>query len=501
MITFVVDDVTPSREPRATVPLASRFGGALAIGDAHRAVIDHGSTHPLLAAVGIAFAEHRPLVLSPDAVWLTIAQGVAQHVRLNAEQLRGRLVRHDGKQRLTLERSSLPRDPAEWASVVGGLRELLAAQIGDGRARVLECDFSTTTDADRIASQIVLLDAYSPYFSYWMTGICGIPEITLLGTPDDWRRIRERVDVIAELDLEWWCNSLRPIADHFARAAAGNVDAAFWKRIYNPQDAYGGETITGWITRLYPYLKIDAAVDRRNHMLELPIDEPKQKTVNGKTTYDGPGVRSDTVPATLSRATLRIVNLETETLGSVELVAGVSAVAQDARGALLPISGWHVEPATKRMADVIDRIFAEHEAVSPDPADKRRMWTVEGSADVIELFSRIDRATLFAGERAWQLERPLQVNFVSPLEMSVRRIARLTDGTSLCEAVTWCDRSTRWIVCRTRDKDPGDMLRCCIGVDTPEQIRVLAGSLTEILDAALDTNGDLSPMIVGTLAE
>ncbi|MEV4138816.1 DUF4419 domain-containing protein [Dactylosporangium sp. NPDC049742] len=28
------------------------------------------------------------MVLSPDAVWLSIAHGVAQHVRLHAEQLR-----------------------------------------------------------------------------------------------------------------------------------------------------------------------------------------------------------------------------------------------------------------------------------------------------------------------------------------------------------------------------------------------------------------------------
>jgi Domain of unknown function (DUF4419) len=35
-------------------------------------------------------------VLSPDAVWLTIAQGVAQHVRMNAEELRPRLVNHGG---------------------------------------------------------------------------------------------------------------------------------------------------------------------------------------------------------------------------------------------------------------------------------------------------------------------------------------------------------------------------------------------------------------------
>jgi fructose-1,6-bisphosphatase/inositol monophosphatase family enzyme len=72
----------------------------------------------------------------------------------------------------------------------------------------------------------------------------GIPSITLTGTVADWQQIRERVDVIAELDLAAWCRSLAPIADRFVRAAAGDVDVAFWRRIYNPADAYGGEVIS-----------------------------------------------------------------------------------------------------------------------------------------------------------------------------------------------------------------------------------------------------------------
>ena len=499
MITFAVDDVKPAPAPLPTSPLGLRYvRTALAYGgDPDLPVIDHGDVHPLLAAVGTAFAEHRPLVLSPDAVWLTIAQGVAQHVRLNARALRGRLVRHDGKKQLTITRSSLPRDAAEWASAIGGLRELLAGEIGDGRARVFECDFSTSSDVDRVASQVVLLDAYSPFFSYWMQCICGIPAITLLGTPDDWRRIRERVDVIAELDLELWCRSLRPITDHFARAAAGNVDVAFWKRIYNPNDAYGGASITGWITRLWPYLKIGGSVDHRNHMLELPIDEPKQKTVStglfkkNTTVYDGPGVSSDTVPATLSRATLRFVDHDTHALGMVDLVAGVTAVAQDERGALCPISGWHVEHGTVRMGDVIDRIVAEHDATPAASSDHDR---IEGPPEVLELFSRIERASLFGGR--WQLAPPIYVS-IPNLRGQMSRLARLADGTSLCALFTGGD--TRWVLCRVAEPKPNDMQ--CDGLDRPEQIRVLAGTLVSILDAALETGGDLSQLVVGTLAE
>jgi hypothetical protein len=42
-------------------------------GDGDKIVFKNGAdcVAPLLAAVHVAFAQHRPLVLAPDAVWLT----------------------------------------------------------------------------------------------------------------------------------------------------------------------------------------------------------------------------------------------------------------------------------------------------------------------------------------------------------------------------------------------------------------------------------------------
>src|SRR5688572_4474466 len=38
------------------------------------------SFHPFVEAVHDAYAMHRPLVISPDMVWLMVAQGFAKHV-------------------------------------------------------------------------------------------------------------------------------------------------------------------------------------------------------------------------------------------------------------------------------------------------------------------------------------------------------------------------------------------------------------------------------------
>jgi hypothetical protein len=506
---FRVDEVVAAGDLLPVRPLGERYPEALAVGGVPAMpVIDHGTTHPLLAAVGIAFAQHRPLVLSPDAVWLTIAQGIAQHVRLHAEALRGRLVRHDGRKRLTVVADAIPDDATGWRSAVGKLRAQLAEEIGDGRARLFECDFSTSTDVDRLASQIVLLDAYSPYFSYWMVCVCGIPEITLLGTVEDWRRIRQRLDVIAELDLGFWCRSLVPIVDQFVRAASGNVDVAFWRRIYNPVDAYGGDVITGWITRLYPYIEVEGKVDTPNPMLELAIDEPKNRTNKKERMYSGPGIGSDAVPASVSRVTVHIVDHMSREIKAVALVAGVTAVVQDGEGALRPIAGWHLEDARAQMADVVERIFAEHQVVRPDPEEQRRH--LSGPAELIELYGQIETATLFAGPRAWHLRRPREHHWVDITRIgrwSFYRIADLPSGMSLCSAIGDYTGTAYWILCRLDEPQAQGsaeirvMSERVTALDLPSQIPVLGASLAAILDAALITNGEIDHLMVGHLSD
>src|SRR5690349_296604 len=132
-VTFAVDDVRLATERLPTRRFGDVLGErAICVGAEEEArVVALPGVHPLLGAVHLAFAEHRPLVLSPDAIWLTIAQGVAQHVRQNAERLRSRLVRHEDKKRLTSGLDGpMPTDAASWRAAVQTCRGQLAGEIG-----------------------------------------------------------------------------------------------------------------------------------------------------------------------------------------------------------------------------------------------------------------------------------------------------------------------------------------------------------------------------------
>lgn len=64
---------------------------------------------------------HYPLVLDPDVIWLTIAQGLANHINVNAEKLRRRFVAHDGKKKIIVRRDSFLRGSPEndWPGAFG----------------------------------------------------------------------------------------------------------------------------------------------------------------------------------------------------------------------------------------------------------------------------------------------------------------------------------------------------------------------------------------------
>src|ERR1043165_8993393 len=57
-------------------------------------------SHGLAAAILHAYNRHQHLRLSPDDVWLTIAQGVSRHINLNAERFRHYFVDNEDKKEI-----------------------------------------------------------------------------------------------------------------------------------------------------------------------------------------------------------------------------------------------------------------------------------------------------------------------------------------------------------------------------------------------------------------
>ncbi|KAB8145807.1 DUF4419 domain-containing protein [Chloroflexia bacterium SDU3-3] len=400
MIAFAVSDVALAPKPLPTLPHPETIRATLAvkveqIGPLPSLVICD-DRHALVSAARCAFYDHRPLVLSPDIIWFCIAQGFANHMAIHAEELRERFVDFSEKKTLVVERSDFRLGQENpWEEVFSAFSQQIAASIGEGMRRLLVADFSTTGAVERAATEVLMMDAFQAYFEYEMRVGCGIPSITLLGTPADWQSVRQRALALGEYGLEWWVDELRPILDELVASAEGKVDRAFWQSFFHYRSGSLVQEMTGWIQVLFPYMTtsqrpteekaqqflkdiavleaeeekaMEAAEDeiarqalrkryRRKHML-LSQRVMRASTLVPNTfmtgwsqrlrasqadedTRNGPGMGQ--LPSAISSAPVRCEDVRTGEPANLRFVAGLFGVAQDAvSGALTPAFGWAV---------------------------------------------------------------------------------------------------------------------------------------------------------------
>ena len=207
-----------------------------------------------------AYAEHRPFVLSPDVMWLLISQGFARHINANPENLRKYFVDFTGKLTLIVEsKNDLLKDSTNWNEIFPQFTSQIAEHTSEELINTLTSDFSTTTAIEKVASEITIMEAMEPYFEYVVFYmVCGIPEITLQGTTEDWQKILNKTRKLGNYDLKWWTNELEPILKEFVNASKGNIDKKFWRNMfkYHSQKKYGApKIIDGWIVKFFPYDK------------------------------------------------------------------------------------------------------------------------------------------------------------------------------------------------------------------------------------------------------
>ena len=316
------------------------------------AVMVFSANNMLVEAVHKAFYRHHPLRLSPDVIWLTIAQGLAAHVARNSEELRHLFVSHAGKKVLTVERADFVKGSPhnDWAGVFPEFSAQITEHIGEATRALIENDFSTTTPVDRICSHITLMDTVQSYLEYRMLCGCGLPCVELTGTAADWRSIRKRAAAFDTFGLSWWLKPLLPVLDQFVAAAEGHGqdNRAFWNSMCNLRGASGiyNGPVTGWVQVLFPYL----AHGRRNHALgewsrDSGATEPREAERSSfRPPLRGTGLQLRDFPGSLACAPIIYKDVSTGKSHAMTFEAGITCVVEhaDAGLCLEPRTGWAV---------------------------------------------------------------------------------------------------------------------------------------------------------------
>ena len=238
-----------------------------------------------------AYAGHYSVILSPDAIWTLISQGFCHHISLNTEKLKDKIVNHEGKMEISvISEYDLYSPLMDWDTLLNGFDIQIAENTKGNIADIMRADFSTTGNTERITSQVTLMSAVKSYFDFAaIHTICGIPTITIEGTPDDWRKIIKKVESLRNYDLGWWVDDLKPILQEFVNASEGNVNKDFWQNIVKkdrPESMKNGAgcgvkdatKFDGWFLKFMPFDKDgrtpDTVVYGRNDMLPSVVSAP-----------------------------------------------------------------------------------------------------------------------------------------------------------------------------------------------------------------------------------
>ncbi len=261
-ITFDVSDVitatAPVREVNVRTATERAIGSKVeSCGNYSGNAVDCYPVHGLFAAVGQAFNDHRPLVLSPDIVWLTIVQGLSAHINLAPEKHRGQFVSHQGQKTIQVRRDDFVQGALDnpWNEVFTEFGLHIREDIGHELYQLIVSNFSTTGVVERAASEIALMSTVKAFFQFEVQSMCGIPRVTLEGTISDWVELSKRIDQLQNFAaLDFWLPALKRIVDQFVATASGDISKAFWIDMYKVDDMSGGPYINGWLSHLIPYI-------------------------------------------------------------------------------------------------------------------------------------------------------------------------------------------------------------------------------------------------------
>ena len=188
----------------------------------------------------------------------------------------------EGKKTLTVNRNGFLApggavNANDWLGVLPEFQSQIMSNTHPGSIEPALPSFTTTDAVAAAAYSATLMRALQNFFDYGMMTSCGIPSITLLGSPHDWSDLRSRFLRLAD---KWmgltpstceWTNAVDQLLAQFESARAGKVDVEWWKSIFKYESRQGSfqPYITGHLTCLFPWSRRGTWIGLRDSIGEV----------------------------------------------------------------------------------------------------------------------------------------------------------------------------------------------------------------------------------------
>jgi hypothetical protein len=460
-ITFQVAEVALASEPLGTLKTKAAAEVLLrrrleAASDYTDDCVANITGNPLIYAAKFAHSQHRPLVLTPDMIWLTLCQGLVHHADEHWDSVSKQIVKEqfNFNRQIVVPLDDFPMGSAEsdWSTMISEISDTARLSIRPEFSSLFTQTFSTSTATTQVALDVAFLSAVQQTFMIYPEAyICGIPAITLKGTASDWRAVREGIERFTPFGLEWWVQRIRTILEQFERAANSDVDVQFWKGLYHKPNSDGFcreiDYVTGWITLLFPYLEYGKTY-RVNREFKADNKHPEQIAAFPS------GVRK--------------VSMRSQGGTVVNLIGGLIGIRQNPETmALEPKTGWLIQ-----RLDALEQIMERlHEDVRcHDSPGKEPLPQMIRSPELRRFYERFADLVFFYREGDSKSE---YCRFDSPYDYPLEEYA---DGTIKIATLGNGD----WIGCRENRSSNETVASYVLGhcADIPVH---LTNSLSELL--------------------
>ncbi|OAA58300.1 hypothetical protein ISF_06839 [Cordyceps fumosorosea ARSEF 2679] len=298
-----------------------------------------------------AWAQHQHLVLRPDEVWFEVLAQLNFYMAAHAEEVRHLFVDFDGQEEIVVKAFT-------WRDVISSFAGEIQKRVKtDWLKEWIMPGFSTSNEDDGMTATVLMMGLVKQYFSFTGGIICGLPQVTLLGTRDDWARLVEKLDRLSEFGEEpqEYAENLRPIFNRFVRTfdePDSEEIKTFWRQIVRAEHHMTcGKgaiefNITGWILGLLYW--------NENGGLRVPKPSPDGQHYyvqgSGGVTLDGVeyhGHPMDKLPVGYARVPLKMLDFpQPGTDSDAYLVAGnigvnrTAAVEEGGYARAQPMSSW-----------------------------------------------------------------------------------------------------------------------------------------------------------------
>jgi Domain of unknown function (DUF4419) len=204
-----------------------------------------------------AYSLHQSIILAPHDIWYLILTELSKIIEANVEKCRPMFT--NSQEKIEIRVLKQEEERINPLFLLDELTKLVPVDTN-----LFFPNFSTTTIKSQIASAATFAGSLKHYYDYCML-MCGIREIKITGTINDWNKISSNLKVIESLFhkhdvtvhkekvLVDWYNDVQEITNNIYKCLNGEDNVEFMKGIFTQKNVGSGSQlrIDGWITKVF----------------------------------------------------------------------------------------------------------------------------------------------------------------------------------------------------------------------------------------------------------